>query len=146
MGLIRSHYRYKNLGLLLLRIGIGVMFMLHGLPKLMGGPEKWAQLGRAVELAGIDQGHIFWGFMAGFAEVVGGFLFAMGLLFRSASLLLLITMLVATFKHVAAGDGFGGYAHAAEASIMFFSMLFIGPGKYSLDSKLFMKDKIRRLY
>jgi putative oxidoreductase len=31
--------RYRDAGLLVLRIGIGVMFMLHGFPKVMGGPE-----------------------------------------------------------------------------------------------------------
>ena len=36
----------KDTGLLILRIGIGVMFMLHGLPKITGGTEQWAQMGR----------------------------------------------------------------------------------------------------
>ena len=33
--------KYRDIGLLFLRIGIGVMFIMHGLPKLIGGPEKW---------------------------------------------------------------------------------------------------------
>ncbi len=146
MSLIRSHYRYRDFGLLLLRVGIGAMFILHGLPKLMGGPEKWVQLGQAMELVGISQLPVFWGFMAGFAEVGGGILLALGLLFRPACFLLLITMIVATIRHAVGGDGFGGYSHAAEAAILFFSLLFIGPGKYSLDKKIFLKKKARRLY
>lgn len=146
MGLFRSNYRYLDFGLLLLRAGIGVMFILHGLPKLMGGPEKWTQIGQTMDLVGIDQAPAFWGFMAGFAEVVGGFLLAMGFLFRSACILLLITMIIATTRHVVAGDGFGGYSHATEAAILFFSLLFIGPGKYSLDKKVFMKEQPRRLF
>lgn len=146
MGLFRSHYRYRDFGLLLLRVGIGVMFIGHGLPKLMGGPEKWVQVGQAMELLGISQAPAFWGFMAGFAEVAGGFLLAIGFLFRPACILLLITMSIATLRHAVGGDGFGGYSHAAEAAILFFSLLFIGPGKYSLDKNIFMKEKARRLY
>lgn len=146
MGLIRSHYRFKDLGLLVLRIGIGVMFILHGWPKLMGGPEVWAKVGQAVEVIGLNQFTVFWGFMAGFAEVIGGLLLALGLLFRPACLLLLITMIVATLKHALGGDGFGGYSHAAESAILFFSLFFIGPGVYSLDKKIFMKERARRLF
>ena len=36
--IINRRYRYHDLGLLVLRVGLGVMFMLHGYPKLMGGP------------------------------------------------------------------------------------------------------------
>ncbi|WP_299754131.1 DoxX family protein [uncultured Pontibacter sp.] len=143
MAILRSGYKSKNVGMLLLRVGIGIMFILHGWPKLAGGPELWKAIGQNMELLGISFAPSFWGFMAGFAEVVGGFLLMLGLLFRPAVLLLLITMIVATIRHVAGGDGFGGYSHALEAAILFFSLLFIGPGKYSIDHKLFPKDKVR---
>lgn len=146
MGLFRSQYTFRNFGLLVLRVGIGAMFMLHGWPKLIGGPEKWEQVGQAMELIGIDQFPVFWGFMAAFAEVIGGLFLALGFLFRPACILLLLTMIMATIRHYVGGDGFGGYAHAAEAAILFFSLLFIGPGKYSLDKKVFMKEQPRRLF
>jgi putative oxidoreductase len=37
-----------DLGLLFLRLGFGVMFLYHGLPQLMAGPEKWHDLGMAM--------------------------------------------------------------------------------------------------
>ncbi|WP_266202523.1 DoxX family protein [Pontibacter kalidii] len=143
MAILRAGYRSKNFGLLLLRVGIGVMFILHGWPKLAGGPERWEAIGQNMELLEIGFAPVFWGFMAGFAEVAGGALLVLGLLFRPATLLLLITMVVATLKHVAGGDGFGGYSHAMEAAILFLSLLLIGPGKYSFDHHLFQKDKSR---
>lgn len=146
MALFRSRYKYKDTGLLLLRIGIGFMFILHGWPKLTGGPEKWEQIGKTMELMGIGFAPVFWGFMAGFAEVVGGTLIVLGFFYRIACALLVITMLVATARHAAAGEGFGGYSHALEAGILFFSLLFIGPGKYSLDKTIFPSRKDRRLY
>jgi len=146
MGLFRSQYTFRNFGLLVLRVGIGAMFMLHGWPKLIGGPETWTKIGETMELVGIHQFPVFWGFMAGFAEVIGGLLLALGFLFRPACILLLITMIMAAIRHYAGGDGFGGYSHATEAAILFFSLLFIGPGKYSLDKKVFMKNQPRRLF
>ncbi len=42
--ILRSLTRYRDAGLLILRIGIGIMFLYHGAPKLIGGPEKWEKL------------------------------------------------------------------------------------------------------
>ncbi|MCC9166185.1 DoxX family protein [Pontibacter harenae] len=146
MGILRSRYRYWNLGLLLLRIGIGVMFILHGWPKLTGGPERWTAIGENMALWGLDFAPTFWGFMAGFSEAVGGFFLMLGLFFRPTCALLLITMLVATTRHVVAGDGFGGYSHALESAILFFSLYFIGPGAHSLDQVIFPGEKDRTTF
>ena len=34
-----------NLAILILRVGIGFMFIIHGWSKFIGGPEKWFNLG-----------------------------------------------------------------------------------------------------
>ena len=41
----RNLSRHRDLGLLILRVGIGAMFMFHGWPKISGGPAFWAQVG-----------------------------------------------------------------------------------------------------
>ncbi|MEJ8757329.1 DoxX family protein [Pontibacter sp. H259] len=146
MALFRYRYKYKDLGLLLLRVGIGLMFILHGWPKFTGGPEKWEQIGKSMEIMGITVAPVFWGFMAGFAEVVGGAFIMLGFFHKLACILLVITMVVATIKHATAGDGFGGYSHALEAAILFFSLIFIGPGKYSIDKAILPNKKDRRIY
>ncbi|RAU82445.1 DoxX family protein [Pontibacter arcticus] len=146
MMIIRHRYAAKNTGLLLLRVGIGFMFILHGWPKMMGGAPRWEMIGQSMELFGVGFAPMFWGFMAAFAETVGGLLLMLGLLFRPACFLLFITMLVAAAKHAFGGDGFGGYSHALEAAIVFFSLLFIGPGKYSLDYNFFRSEKDRNKY
>jgi len=115
-----------------LRVGIGAMFMAHGWPKMAGGPAKWEALGEAVAVFGIGFAPVFWGFMAAFAELVGGLLLALGVAFRPACALLLSTMIVASARHIAQGDGFGKASHAIEAGILFFSLLLIGPGAYCL--------------
>ena len=123
----------RDHGLLFVRVGLGLMFVAHGWPKLVGGPDKWEKLGGAMATFGIDFVPTFWGFMAAFAEVGGGLLLAVGLATRPALALLFMTMVVATAKHLAAGDDFRKWSHAAEAAIMFAGLFLIGPGRFSLD-------------
>ncbi|GAA4007139.1 hypothetical protein GCM10022408_18790 [Hymenobacter fastidiosus] len=144
MTLFENRYRTHDLGLLLLRIGIGVMFTVHGYPKLMGGPEQWTPLGGTMKLVGLDFAPTFWGFMAAAAEAVGGQLLALGLFFRLTCGLLLTTMIMATIMDLTKGNGFNGYSHALESGILFLSLILIGPGRLSLDQILFPPR--RRLY
>lgn len=144
MALFANRYRTHDLGLLLLRVGIGVMFTIHGYPKLTGGAEAWAQLGGTMQLVGIKFAPAFWGFLAAAAEAVGGQLLAIGLFFRVACVFLLGTMVMATVMHLSSGDEFNTYSHALESAILFLSLAFIGPGKYSVDQMLFPAP--RRLY
>jgi putative oxidoreductase len=126
--------RYRDLGLLLLRVGIGIAFMVHGAPKLFGGPEMWVQTGEAMGHLGITFAPAFWGLMAGLTEFGGGLLLIAGFLMRPVLVLLVITMIVAATQHIVTGDG--SPWHAIEAGILFLSLIFIGPGRYSLDARL----------
>jgi putative oxidoreductase len=125
--------RFRDLGLLILRIGIGSMFVGHGLPEMIAGPSRWAELGEAVGNLGIHVGPpAAWGLLAALSELLGGILLATGVLFRPACLFLLSTMLVATITHVSNGDDFDRTAHAAEMAVLFLSLLLIGPGPWRI--------------
>jgi putative oxidoreductase len=125
--------KYRDAGLLILRIGFGIMFAMHGAPKMFGGPEKWNAIGMAMGTYGINFLPVFWGFMAAFAEFGGAILLAFGLLFRPACMLMLFTMFIAASMHMAKGQGLDAASHAIEAGVVFLSLILIGPGKYSLD-------------
>lgn len=127
--------RYRDEGLLLLRVGLGLMFVYHGWPKLVGGMAAWTKVGAAMKFVGIGFAPAFWGFMAAFAEVGGGLLLAAGLLFRLACALLTVTMAVAVAMKLGTGAGLAGAAHALEVGLVFLSLMLIGPGRYSLDSR-----------
>lgn len=135
MALLASLGKYRNTGLLIIRIGLGIMFIFHGYPKLLGGPEKWEMIGGAMKNIEITFIPTFWGFMAGVTETFGGFLLILGLVFRPVCLLLVFMMLIASLNHINSGDGLMGASHAIEAGIVFLGLTFIGPGKYSIDKK-----------
>ncbi|OHB49781.1 MAG: DoxX family protein [Planctomycetes bacterium GWF2_40_8] len=128
--------KYRDIGLLILRVGIGIMFMCHGLPKLIAGPETWTMLGGAMKSLEVGFTPMVWGFMAAFSEFAGGLLLVPGFFTRPACFFLLATMIVATSMHIGKGDPFLKYSHAMEAGILFLSLIFIGPGKYSLDDQI----------
>ena len=135
MAYFSSLNRYKDLGLLLIRVGLGAMFIFHGYPKLLGGPEGWAGLGASTKYVGITFWPVVWGFLAALVETLGGFLIVIGLAFRPVCLLLVINLAVAAAMHLGKGDGMQGAAHAIEDAIMFAGLFFIGPGKYSVDKR-----------
>ncbi|MDX1547086.1 MAG: DoxX family protein [Rhodothermales bacterium] len=127
--------RFRDLGLLVLRLGVGAAYVLiHGRPKLFAGPERWERLGGAMSTFGIEFWPTFWGFVAAFAEFFGGLCVVLGLFFRPACLLLFLTMFVATSRHLAGGDGWGGSAHSLKMLFVFAGLTGIGPGRYSLDA------------
>lgn len=133
MALFSKLGKYSNFALLVMRVGIGAMMVLHGYPKLLGGPERWGKLGGAMENFGITYAPEFWGFMAAFAETIGGLLLVLGYMTRPAALLLFITMVVATTKHIMGGDPFSKAYHAIELAVVCFGLFILGPGKYSID-------------
>jgi putative oxidoreductase len=74
----------------------------------------------------------FWGFLGAVLGCAGGVLMILGLFFRIGVLFVLIVTLV---HLVALWGGSGLYTKlpALEMSILLVSILFIGPGKYSVD-------------
>ncbi len=130
---------YRDWGLLLLRVGVGfLMFYNHGFGKLMGGPEKWNAIGLSGMTAlGIDLGHTFFGFAAALSESVGALLIAVGLFLRPSSIMLFLTMFVAVMYHFSVGRG--NPEKAVLYGLVFLALVWFGPGKFSLDHKIFQK-------
>lgn len=129
-------------GLLIIRLGIGFQFLLHGWPKLSGGPDNWRDLGSSMELIHMDYYPVFWGFMAAFAEFFGGLLLLVGWLTRPAAFLLAVTMLIATLDHLSGKDAtWLSASHAFELMVVFIALYFTGAGKYSLDEYLHRKNQ-----
>lgn len=131
----KSWEKYYDAGLLIIRLGLGLGFLIyHGWSKLIAGPEEWQSLGGVMGHIGINFGHTFFGFMAGFSESIAALLIALGLLFQPMLALLGFTMIMAAVLHIATGQGSPG--DALTFLVISLGLIFTGPGKYSLDGWL----------
>ncbi len=126
--------KYRDAGLLFLRVGLGAAFIMHGLPKLTEGPKLWSVLGKSMGELGIHFFPAFWGFIAAATEGIGGIFLILGFCYRPVCLLLAFTMVVATLT-LASGKSadFTAYSHPLKMAVVFFSLAFVGPGKFSID-------------
>ena len=133
MALLKNLGNYKNFGLLVIRVGLGILFIYHGLPKLIGGPARWEHLGKAAGSVGIHFLPTFWGFVCALTETLGGVLVIVGLAFRLVCILLVLDLIVAAVFTYHVDGSFVAATHAIEDAIVFAGLLFVGPGKYSVD-------------
>jgi putative oxidoreductase len=126
------------LGLLIIRLVVGLTFMGHGSQKLFGwfggyGPKG---TGGWLESIGVKPG-VLMAVVAGLMELVGGALFAAGLFTVLASALIVLTMLVAIVK-VHGKNGYWITANGVEYNVMLIAVAvgiaLTGAGAYSLDS------------
>jgi len=125
--------KYKDIALLVARLVVGSFFIfVHGLPKLMGGPQRWERVGGALSNLGIDVWPQFFGFAAGLTEFIGGILIVIGFWFRPATLMISVVLLVAVIQKVT-GEGWFAAAHPAEVMMLMLVFAFVGAGKFSMD-------------
>ncbi len=127
--------KYADVGLLLIRIGLGISFVIHGLLMFLGGGQTLTMVGSVVGHLGIAHGHYVFGILAAAGQMAGGLLMVAGWLFRPACLLLLWIMAMALTFHFSRGDSYNTYSHALEMAVVFLGLLFVGPGKLSVDKK-----------
>jgi putative oxidoreductase len=128
--------KFSNAGLLFIRVGLGIMFIFHGFPKLLSGTAEWTTLGQTMKYFGITFLPTVWGLLAVATELLGGLLLMLGLAFRTICILMTFNLIVAALYHFGAGEGLSGASHAVEDAIMFTGLIFVGPGNYSIDRHL----------
>lgn len=125
--------KYRDLGLLMLRIGLGIMFCLHGMPRLYAGKGEWKALGSAMGVLHVHFWPVFWGFMAAATLCIGGILLILGLAYRPTCLLLTFVMIVAALTLWHDHANFRSRSHPIEMACVFFALAFVGPGNFSID-------------
>ncbi len=136
-----SNQHSLELGLLVIRVGIGAIFTVHGLTKLMRGTEEWLWLGSQLSHVGITFLPTMWGFIATNAEFIGGLCLIFGFATRFAAGLISIVMAVALVYHYKKGDTWGNYSYALSLLIIMLGILLAGPGSYALDAYFYHKKK-----
>jgi putative oxidoreductase len=129
-----------ELGLLVIRVVVGLLFVGHGTQKLFGwfGGHGIAGTGGFFDSLGMRPGKQH-AFMAGLAEAGGGLLLALGLLTPLASAALIAVMVVAIATvHVKNGiwNSSQGYEFNLVLIAAAFAVASIGAGDWSLDNAL----------
>ncbi len=130
-----------GIGLLVIRLVIGLSFVGHGAQKLFGwfGGHGLKGTGGWFDSIGMKPG-ITMALFAGLSELIGGALFVLGLLTPFAGILIALTMLVAIVK-VHGANGYwatqNGYEYNLAILAVAIGVALTGAGPYSLDSFLF---------
>ena len=124
--------KYREAGLLLIRVSIGILFILYTASVLIGGPKAWAHFGAGANHFGLHSHLQFWGFLGSLLGCLGGVLMIFGLFFRIGVLLVLVLAIGHAFS-VYEGTGFRVALPSIEMCFVLVGILFIGPGKYSVD-------------
>lgn len=127
--------RNTDLGLLILRLSIGVLMLMHGIAKLMHGAGGIEQM---LEASGLPA-FIVYGVYVG--EVIAPLFIILGLGTRVAAAIFAFNMIVAVgMAHGAdlfALSEAGGWAIELQALYFFgaVALVFTGGGKYALSNK-----------
>jgi len=122
----------KNLALLLLRIGVGLIFVLAGWGKLTGIENVQSFFGNVgIPLAGI----MAW--VVALVEFVGGLMVLIGYKVKIPSLLLAFIMIVAILTVKLGGDGgFSGMRVDIMLLVSSLALAILGSGGYSVEGML----------
>ncbi len=130
-------HTHAGLGLSVIRILVGVIFMAHGAQKLFGlfGGYGLEGTGQWMESIGLAPGYLM-ALLSGSAEFFGGLALVLGLLARPAALALAVTLVVAIFSvHINNGlfMSNNGYEFALALLAGTVAVLIEGAGRWSLD-------------
>ena len=127
-------YSNTDYAALVLRIGLGAMFLAHGLLKLLvftlpGTAGFFEQVGFPGWAA----------YIVTFAEIGGGLLLIAGFGVRLVSIALIPVLLGATFVHFGSGWVFsnsnGGWEYPAFLTLVAVVQVLLGPGAYALQGR-----------
>lgn len=122
----------KTIAVLLLRIGVGVIFIVAGWGKLTGIEGVQGFFGNiGIPLAGI----MAW--VVALVEFLGGIMVLVGYKVEVPGILLAFTMLVAIFTVKMGGDGgFSGMRLEIILMLASLAIAMMNTGSYSLDNML----------
>lgn len=126
-----------NIGLLVLRVTLGLVMAGHGAQKLFGwwGGPGIGGFGGWLESMGMRPARA-WALLAGLVEFAGGLAVALGIVTPIAALLVAGNLLVAILlAHLPNGfwNVAGGYEYPLVLVASLVAVSLIGPGFYSLD-------------
>ena len=139
-----NELKKSEIGVLILRIFLGLSFFIHGLSKFQNGIDNTAGWFESIGIPG------FMGYVVAIIELIGGLLLIIGLGTQYIAALFVFIMIGAIVKvKIAAGFMGNGQGAGYELDLAFAVMavfLFLNSNTIlSLDSKLFSKVQIKKV-
>lgn len=128
---------FKDLSLFLIRLALGVIFIAHGLQKLLGwfGGSGIGEFSDMLAVLNIVPS-LLWAWIVALSETLGGLFLVLGILPRLSAAFISVIMIVAILKVHFASGFLGGYEYQFLALMTNLSLVVSGAGKISMFNRL----------
>ena len=130
-----SQDRQTNSGLLIMRLGLAAVLLVHSLPKLFAGSHSWQSVGTTLSFINVGVPPTILGFVMLLLEALGAVSLLFGYLFRIACIILFVIYGLYFFNYFRIGYQTLMLWSAGLAAV-FFGLIYVGPGRYSIAVKL----------
>jgi len=130
----------SDIGMLLIRVGAGTLFLIRGLLNLFGGSQRWVQLGSRMEYLDIHSAFPLWGFLSAVLMACGGIFIIVGLRLRPVSVILGLICFLALATR-ADEQSVILIAYSLPALLILAGLFCTGAGPLSIDSYLANRNK-----
>ena len=130
-----SQERQSNSGLLIIRLGLAAVLLIHSLPKLFAGLHSWQSVGTTLGFINVGLPTEVLGFSMLLLETLGAVSLMFGYIFRSACIILFIIFGLYCFNYFSIGYRTLMLWSAGLAAV-FFGLIYVGPGRYTIAVKL----------
>lgn len=132
-----STFRPLDAGLFVLRVAVGLNFTLvHGLPKLIKGPDHWLEIGLLASDMGTRIAPAGFGLIAALVETFGGLFLIFGLYTRLTSAIMVTVPFVATLTLLHLDSDMWHYP--ALTTLTLVALALTGAGHYAKDARRMM--------
>lgn len=127
--------RKKDIGLLIMRLGLAAVLLWHSVPKLIGGTPAWKSVGTTMDFINLGLPVSFMGLLSLALETLCSIGLIFGYLFRFSSSVLFVLLLLYSFNYFNVAYKTLMMWSVALTSV-FLGLIFTGPGRYSISARL----------
>ncbi len=132
-----SQERKMNFGLLFTRLGLAAVLLIHALPKLFGGTAAWKKFWMSLEFESIGLPGAIVGLAILLIESITALCLLSGYFFRVACALLSFLYGLYFFGYFYYKSGYVTLTlWSLGLAVVFFGLIYIGPGRYAVSVKL----------
>ena len=118
-----------------MRLGLAAVLLVHSLPKLFAGSSSWQSVGTTLGFINVGVPVAVLGFIMLLLESLGAVSLMFGYFFRIACIVLFIIFGLYFFNYLRI-DYRTLMLWSAGLAAVFFGLIYVGPGRYTIALKL----------